>query len=129
MTLRFNHQDHLVDSIVNFKKTFGGNSLFKLTMYCECCKNRTYWFSRKEIIQNGCGELDLLANQVEELYMKGVDICSQNTFYAEDFDEGIDLCDDAQATNLNSELQRNSNHFQNDACFDFSSDEDPQYND
>lgn len=49
LTLRFNQFDHLVDSIVDFKKTLLGNSLFQIKMYCRCCQGRTYWFSKKEI--------------------------------------------------------------------------------
>ena len=83
--------------------------------------------SQKEISENGCAELDRLAKQVEELYLKGVDICSQNTFYAEDFDD-IDLIDDTQeaAATLNNELQKNSNENDNDgdAYFDFSSEDE-----
>eukprot|EP00347_Sterkiella_histriomuscorum_P018992 403343383 len=84
LTLKFNSQQHLVDSIVGFKKTVSGNSLFQITMHCKCCKDRTYWFQKKEICVSGSRQLEQLASQVEEFYLNGVDISSQNTYYAED---------------------------------------------
>lgn len=56
----------------------------------------------KELSQNGSRELEILAFQVEEFYLSGVDISSQNTYYAEeDFDEDIlnGTCD----TNMNDD--------------------------
>lgn len=79
--------------------------MFQITMHCQCCKGRTYWFSKKEISQNGCLDLDNLATQVEELCLNGVDICSQNTYSAEDFDDDIEFFNDTEATNLNNEIQ------------------------
>lgn len=54
--------------------------------------------------------------------MSGVDICSENTYFAEDF-EDLDIFDDTQTGNLDNEVQQ-TQYQNNDAYFDFSSDED-----
>ena len=56
----FIHMDgkpHQVDTIVDQKKTPGGQSLFCLAMCCHCCKSRNYWFSKKKIMEYGCAQL------------------------------------------------------------------------
>jgi len=79
LTITLDGKTHLVDSIVQFKKTLTGISQFRLEMYCECCVNRTFWFSMSKLVSLGCSGLQELACQVEELYMEGVDIQSQKT--------------------------------------------------
>jgi hypothetical protein len=37
VTINFSNFDHLVDSIVKFKRTGSGNGLFLLAMHCHCC--------------------------------------------------------------------------------------------
>lgn len=53
----------------------------------------------------------------------GVDICSENTISAEDFEEDLEIFDETQATtNINNDIKRN--WIKDDAYFDFSSDDD-----
>jgi hypothetical protein len=40
---------HLVDTIVQFKKTKLGQPYFRLTMYCPCCKHRQFWCSLQKL--------------------------------------------------------------------------------
>ena len=44
----------------------------------------------------------MLADQVEELHKNGVDICSENTYLADDFDD-FEIFDETQVGNLNQE--------------------------
>ena len=43
LTIKFDGKFHFVDSIVGFKKSPTGSSLFQLLMHCDCCSGRTYW--------------------------------------------------------------------------------------
>ena len=40
---------HLVDSIIKFKRTKQGVPYFKLAMCCQCCKSKSFWFSKTVI--------------------------------------------------------------------------------
>ncbi|CDW87422.1 UNKNOWN [Stylonychia lemnae] len=121
LSIKFNQKVHLVDSIVGVKKTSCKNSLFQISMYCDCCKDRLYWFNLKEISQNGSKQLELLASQFEEFHMNGVEFSSQNTYYAEeDFDE--DFLNGTFDDTMNDDRGKNMN----DGYFDFS-DEDETF--
>ena len=55
--LKIDDNDHLVDSIVHFKKSKLGVPQFRLSMCCACCQDRLYWFSKSKIEQCGCQAL------------------------------------------------------------------------
>jgi hypothetical protein len=79
LTIKFDNNDHLVDTIIQFKKTKLGVPQFRLTMCCNCCRTRMYWFSVSKILEQGSPALVSLAKQVQELYQEGIDIESQKT--------------------------------------------------
>ena len=62
LTISYNEKAHFVDSIIDYKRTGLGTSLFKVAMFCECCQGRTFWFSKMKINKNGCQGLGELAN-------------------------------------------------------------------
>lgn len=49
LVIKIEDKDHLVDTIVQFKKTLGGVPQFKLAMCCNCCRSREYWYSIHKI--------------------------------------------------------------------------------
>ena len=77
LIIRVNGSEHLVDSIVQFRRTKAGISHFKLAMCCICCKQQSTWHSKSFIEENACRQLVELAHQAEELGYVGVDIQSQ----------------------------------------------------
>ena len=56
-----------------------GISQFKLAMCCQCCKSKSFWYSKPKILANACNSLKKLARQIEELNQDGIDIQSQKT--------------------------------------------------
>lgn len=74
LSIKFSGQDHLVDTIVRFKRTKMGKPLFRLSMYCPCCKSKQYWFCLSQIEESGTKKLVELALQVQEFYLEGIDI-------------------------------------------------------
>ena len=79
LKVRYNGNEHLVDSIVQVRRTKGGASHFKLAMCCLCCKGTTVWHSKGFLEANACKALIDLASQAEEFSHVGVDIQSQMT--------------------------------------------------
>ena len=71
--------DHLVDSIVQFKRTPQGVPQFRLAMCCLCCKGRQFWFTKPKLEECGCSNLKKLAKQAEEMSVQGIDIQSHKT--------------------------------------------------
>lgn len=61
LTIYFDKKDHLVDTIVQFKKSSMGIPKFKLSMCCNCCDSRLYWFPLSKIITYGSSALQNLA--------------------------------------------------------------------
>ena len=71
---------HLVDSITQYKRTKLGISHFKVALCCPCCKSKSYWFKKDQILNSGCPALIELAGQAEEMHFEyGIDIQSQKT--------------------------------------------------
>ena len=93
---------HLVDSIVQFKRTKQGMQYFKLAMCCQCCKSKSFWFSKTSIENEACDSLKYLANQAEECYMDGIDIQSRKTNEQLDDDEEYDEDEDMNARIIHS---------------------------
>jgi hypothetical protein len=74
LSIKMSGTDHIVDTIVQFKRTKSGKPLFRLSMCCHCCKAKTFWISKTQIDENGSKSLKDLAVQVQELYEEGIDI-------------------------------------------------------
>jgi len=49
LIININEKEHYVDSIIEYKRTILGTSLFKLAMHCNCCVGKILWFSKKEL--------------------------------------------------------------------------------
>jgi hypothetical protein len=74
LIIKFEGGIHLVDSIVQFKKSKWGVPYFKLEMCCQCCKAKYFWISKTNIQNDACESLKCQASQVEEWYNDGIDI-------------------------------------------------------
>ena len=48
-------------------------------MCCQCCKSKSFWYSKPKILANSCNSLKKLATQIEEINQDGIDIQSQKT--------------------------------------------------
>ena len=62
LTIKIDGEDHVVDSIVQFKRTHTGCPQFRLAMCCQCCNSRLYWFSKYKLNEYGCKALRELAS-------------------------------------------------------------------
>ena len=116
LTIKVNGAEHLVDSIVQFRRSKVGISHFKLTMCCPCCKQQSIWHTKKYIQENACQQLVELAHQAEELGHFGVDIesqqrtsegCSDNHSLLQGYDEDDFDCmiDAVEAPKINATSQ------------------------
>ena len=85
--IKMNDSYHLVDTIIQFKRTKAKRAMFRLQMCCQCCLNKNIWVNMKIIEQNGTETLKQLAKQVQDLYQDGIDIQSQKTNEYLDQDE------------------------------------------
>ena len=79
LIIQFDGKMHLVDSIVQIKRTKAGVPYFKLAMCCQCCNSKSFWFSKNTVLSDACTSLKNLANQVEEYHLDGIDIRSRKT--------------------------------------------------
>ena len=64
-------------------------------MCCQCCKSKSFWFSKQVIIDNACPQLIKQASSVEELALDGIDIQSQKTNEQLDDEEDDNMTSDA----------------------------------
>jgi len=65
---------HLVDSISDCKRTPAGEYRFQVSMYCACCKGKSFWLSEKELRSINSVELQMQAAQAKQFLCEGLDI-------------------------------------------------------
>mmetsp|Transcript_593 Transcript_593/g.1137 ORF Transcript_593/g.1137 Transcript_593/m.1137 type:complete len:96 (+) Transcript_593:291-578(+) len=77
LTIKLNGEAHLIDTIVQHRKSKLGVPYFKLTMFCNCCKQRQYWCSLTKIEEAGSKALRDLAHQVQMFSKEDIEIMSE----------------------------------------------------
>lgn len=66
---------HLIDSIVDCRRTPAGDYRFQVSMECGCCKGRDFWLSEAELKSIGAQDLLDQAQQAIDFLFDGVGIC------------------------------------------------------
>lgn len=72
-----------MDSITDIKDSQKGYK-FKLEMCCECCKNRTMWYSSDAVFESGNKHLQDLARQTVQLHKQGLRIAEDANIIKKD---------------------------------------------